>query len=63
MDPLAEDKLLSGILIQARVEDSEAVARMLAQCHIKASDLIAETDVRAAVDGRASSASSRALAS
>jgi len=41
-----EERLLKGILAQAKV-DSESIRRLLAQSHIRASDLIAEPEHRA----------------
>ena len=42
-----EEKLLTGILTQAKVDSDESIKRLLAQSHIRASDLIAEPEHRA----------------
>eukprot|EP00965_Chrysotila_dentata_P138757 4589772-Pleurochrysis_carterae.AAC.3 len=48
-DAAAEESLLRGILQQARIESLESVEKLLAQSHIKASDLIAEPEHRTEV--------------
>ena len=42
-----EERLIAGILLQARVEDPQAVIRLLMTSQIKASDLISVSDERA----------------
>ena len=45
----SDDKLLLGILLEARIEDVESVVKLLAKSHVTAPDLIAEPEGRAEV--------------
>lgn len=42
-----EERLLRGILVHAKLDSDESIQRLLAQSHIRASDLIAEPEHRA----------------
>ena len=43
------DKLLLGVLLEARIEDVETIVQILAKNHVSAADLIAEPEGRAEV--------------
>ena len=43
----SDEKLLAGILLKARVEDPQAIVRLMMLAQIKASDLVAVSDERA----------------